>query len=102
MDSLPSQPVKPEKDDKENYSYEIIKTIYDKELFLVSCDLNKTGHKDFYLLKKIVIKNDIGKKLLIGKINNIKSLNIIYFLKIFDYFIKKKEQEETLCILMEY
>ena len=102
MDSLPSQQVKPEKNDKENYSYEIIKTIYDKELFLVSCDLNKIGHKDFYLLKKIVIKNDIGKKLLIDKINKIKSLNIIYVLKIFDYFIEKKEQEETLCILMEY
>ena len=102
MDSLPSQQVKPEKNDKENYSYEIIKTIYDKELFLVSYDLNKTGYKDFYLLKKIVIKNDIGKKLLIEKINKIKSLNIIYFLKIFDYFIEKKEQEETLCILMEY
>ena len=99
MDQLTNQQVKSEKNNEENYSYEIIKTIHDEELFLVSCNLNKTGHKDLYLLKKIIIKKDMGKKKLIQKIDRFKSLNIIYLLNIYGYFIEKKEQEETLCIL---
>ena len=102
MNSFSDQQEKTEKNNKENYSYEIIKTIYDKELFLVTYDLNQTGHKDFYLLKKLIIKSDIEKKLFIQKIDKIKSLSIMHILKIYDYFIEKKEQKETLCILMEY
>ena len=46
MNITKTQVIKTEKDEKEDYSYEIIKSLDEGngELFLVSCDLNKTGY----------------------------------------------------------
>ena len=104
MNITKTQVIKTEKDEKEYYSYEIIKSL-DKdngELLLVSCDLNKTGQKNNYLLKKIEFRNKKDENALITEIEKIKSLNCKYIVGIYDYFIEKKEQKETLCILMEY
>ena len=89
---------------KIDYSYEIIKNIGTSKnsgLFLILCDLNKTGGKNYYLLNKFEI-NNINEIELINHINKIKSINCKYVIKIYDLFIEKKEQKKYLCILTDY
>ena len=87
-----------------DYSYEIIKNIEvgkNIEIFLVLCDLNKTGEKKNYVLNKFKI-NDINEIGLINKFKKMKSMKCKYVIKIYDFFIEKKDTKKYLCILTDY
>ena len=104
MENTPSQDFNAHNDKEEDYSYKIVKTIdnpYGK-LFIVLCDLNKSGQKKQYFLKKLMIERKEEKEILIEEIEKIKTLKCKYVVNICDYFIEEKEQKEYLCILMEY
>ena len=86
------------------YSYNIIesidKTKYEK-LFLVSCDINKNGENNLYILNKIEMKSNEEKKKLTEEIEKIKLIDSKYVIKIYDYFIEHEEEKELCCILIE-
>lgn len=87
-----------------DYSYEIIENIEagkNNELFLILCDLNKTGEKKNYLHNKFKI-NDINEFEFINEVKKIKSMNCKYVIKIYDFFIEKNDKRKYLCILTDY
>ena len=87
-----------------DYSYEIIKNIDNRKnnrTLLVICDLNKTGEKKYYSLKKLEI-NDKNKFQSINLVRKIKSMNRKYIIKINDFFIEKEDTKEYLCLLTDY
>ena len=104
MENTLEQEFNNKNDKEEDYSYEIIKSIDNTKdkLFIVSCDLNKSGQKKQFLLKKLMIERKEEKSILIEEIEKIKTLNCKNVVNICDYFIEEKDHKENLCVLMEY
>jgi len=90
---------------KENNSYEIIKSIgktKNGELFLVSYDLDKSGTKKIYMLKKIEVKSEKEKDKISEEVKQIKSIDSKFLIKINDFFIENQNQKEICCIITDY
>ena len=88
-----------------NNSYEIIKAIGKTkkwELFLVLYDLDKSGTKNNYLLKKIEIESEKEKDKISKEIKQINLIDSKYVIKIYDFFIENQNQKEICCIIMDY
>ena len=104
MNKSSTQNINEEVPEKVNYSYKVVKSIECKngELYLVFCDINKSGKENHYLLKKLKIESDEEKNRLLEEISKIKNMNCKYIIQIYDFFFEKNEQKEILCILMDY
>lgn len=90
---------------KDNNSYEIIKSIgktKNGELLLVSYDLNKSGTKKNYMLKKIEVKSEKEKDKISEEVKQIKLIDSKFIIKINDFFIENQNKKEFCCILMDY
>ena len=88
-----------------NNSYEIIKAIGKTkkwELFLVLYDLDKSGTKNNYLLKKIEIESEKEKDKISKEIKQINLIDSKYVIKIYDFFIENQNQKEFCCIITDY
>ena len=104
MNMSSTQNINEEVPEKVNYSYKVVKSIECKngELYLVFCDITKSGKENHYLLKKLKIESDEEKNRLLEEISKIKNMNCKYIIQIYDFFFEKNEQKEILCILMDY
>ena len=104
MNKSSTQNINEEVPEKVNYSYKVVKSIECKngELYLVFCDITKSGKENHYLLKKLKIESDEEKNRLLEEISKIKNMNCKYIIQIYDFFFEKNEQKEILCILMDY
>ncbi len=104
MNKSSTQNINEEVPDKVNYSYKVVKSIECKngELYLVFCDISKSGKENYYLLKKLEIESDEEKRRLVKEISKIQNMNCKYIIQIYDFFFEKNEQKEMLCILMDY
>ena len=90
---------------KENNSYEIIKSIgktKNGELFLVSYDLDKSGTKKNYMLKKEEIKSEKEKDKISEEVKKINLIISKFLIKINDFLIKNQNQKEICCIITDY
>ena len=70
MNKSSTQNINEEVPDKVNYSYKVVKSIECKngELYLVFCDISKSGKENYYLLKKLEIESDEEKRRLVKEI----------------------------------
>ena len=90
---------------KENNSYEIIKSIgktKNGELFLVSYDLDKSGTKKNYMLRKIEVKSEKEKDKISEEVKKINLIDSKFLIKINDFFIENQNQKEICCIITDY
>ena len=90
---------------KKNNSYEIIKSVGKTkkgEILLVSYDLDNSGKKKNYLLKKIEVNSDKEKDKISEEIKQIKLIDSKFLIKIYDFFIENQNQKEICCIIMDY
>ena len=90
---------------KENNSYEIIKSIgktKNGELFLVSYDLDKSGTKKNYMLRKIEVKSEKEKDKISEEVKKINLIDSKFLIKINDFFIENQNQKEICCIIRDY
>ena len=90
---------------KANNSYEIIKSIgktKNGELFLVSYDLDKSGTKKNYMLRKIEVKSEKEKDKISEEVKQIKLIDSKFLIKIYDFFIENQNQKEICCIITDY
>ena len=90
---------------KENNSYEIIKSIgktKNGELFLVSYDLEKSGTKKNYMLRKIEVKSEKEKDKISEEVKKINLIDSKFLIKINDFFIENQNQKEICCIITDY
>ena len=82
--------------------YSVINKLYKTkhgELLLVS--KNDNEHK-LYVLNKMEINNEKVKKDIENEINVLKQVDSKYIIKIFEYFIDKKEEKEFFCVTLDY
>ena len=85
--------------------YEFIKSIgkiKNGELFLVLYDLDKSGTKKNYLLKKIEIKSNNGRQQISDEIELLKTIECKYIIKIHNFITEKGNEIEIGYILMDY
>ena len=90
---------------KTNNSYEIIKLVGKTkkgEMLLVSYDLDKSGTKKNYLLKKIEVNSKKEKDKILEEVKLIKLIDSKFLIKIYDCFIENQNQKEICCIIMDY
>ena len=90
---------------KENNSYEIIKSngkTKNGELFLVSYDLDKSGTKKNYMLRKIEVKSEKEKDKISEEVKKINLIDSKFLIKINDFFIENQNQKEICCIITDY
>ena len=71
-------------------------------MFLVSYDLDKSGTKKNYLLKKIEVKSQKEKDIISEQIKQINLIDSKFIIKIYDSFTENQNQKEFCCILMDY
>ena len=90
---------------KAKNSYEIIKSIgktKNGDLFLVSYDLDKSGTKKNYMLRKIEVKSEKEKDKISEEVKQIKLIDSKFLIKIYDFFIENQNQKEICCIITDY
>lgn len=86
------------------FEYSINKPLYKTklgELFLVS-NKSKPNDNTLYLMKRIKVKTEEEKIKLFNDVEKIKNINSKYLIKIYDYFIERINDEEIICLILDY
>ena len=86
------------------FEYSINKSLYKTklgELFLVS-NKSKPNDNTLYLMKRIKVKTEEEKIKLFNDVEKIKNINSKYLIKIYDYFIERINDEEIICLILDY
>ena len=89
------------------FPYNIIKKVGETKygkIFLILYDKNKTGQNSLCLLNKLKINKRKNKdNLIINELKNLKLIKSKYFVKIYDCFIEKEENQHIIfSIISEY
>ena len=88
----------------QKFEYEINKTLYKTkfgELFLVTNKLEPNDNT-LYLMKRIKVKSEEEKVNLLNEVKTIKKINSKYLVNIYDYFIEHINEDEKICLILDY
>lgn len=91
-------------ENNQNNQYLINKPLYKTkigELFLASNKL-KPNENNLYIMNRIKVKSEEEKTKLLNEVEKIKKINSKYLIKIYDYFIEYINEDEILCLILDY
>lgn len=86
------------------FEYLINKPLYKTklgELFLVS-NKSKPNENTLYIMKRIKVKSEGEKAKFINDVKKLREINSKYIIKINHYFIEHINEEEILCLILDY
>ena len=88
----------------QNFEYLINKPLYKTkfgELFLVTNKL-KPDENVLYIMKRVKVETEEEKTKLLNELKKIKEINSKYIIKIYDYLIEHINEDEVLCLILDY
>ena len=100
--------MKKDKENIENFSesYSVVESLHKKEndelLIIKYNTIDKVNKNNLYLMKRLEVKTEENKNKFVEQIKLLIKIKCNYIIKIYDFFFEHINENEFLCIIMEY